>query len=78
MVVPPRSERTIIYRSAGGESGTSLSQHRKKGLRPFLERAKASIERDLEGKASKVAVKGVLELRGKCFTSICSLSRRIS
>ncbi len=39
----------------------------KKGLRPFIERAKASIERDLEGKVSKVAVKGVLELRGNMF-----------
>jgi signal transduction histidine kinase len=39
----------------------------EKGLRPFLERAKASIERDLEGKVSKVAVKGVLELRGNMF-----------
>ncbi len=39
----------------------------EKGLRPFLERARASIERDLEGKVRKVAVKGVLELRGNMF-----------
>ena len=37
------------------------------GLRPFLERAQASIERDLQGKARKVAVKGVLELRRNMF-----------
>jgi signal transduction histidine kinase len=36
----------------------------EKGLRPFLERARASIEHDLEGKVRKVAVRGVLELRG--------------
>jgi len=35
-----------------------------KGLRPFVERARATIERDLEGKVRKVAVKGALELRG--------------
>ncbi|MFZ1109101.1 MAG: ATP-binding protein [Rhodomicrobium sp.] len=39
----------------------------KKGLRPFLERARASIERDLEGKVRKVAVRGALELRGNIF-----------
>ena len=39
----------------------------EKGLRPFLERARASIERDLEGKVRKVAVKGALELRGNMF-----------
>jgi hypothetical protein len=36
----------------------------EKGLRPFVERARATIERDLEGKVRKVAVKGALELRG--------------
>ena len=39
----------------------------KKGLRPFLDRARASIERDLEGKVRKVAVRGALELRGNMF-----------
>ncbi len=39
----------------------------EKGLRPFLERARASIERELEGKARKVVVRGVLELRGNMF-----------
>ena len=39
----------------------------EKGLRPFLERARASIERDLEGKVRKVAVRGVLKLRGNMF-----------
>lgn len=39
----------------------------KRGLRPFLERARASIARDLEGKARKVAVRGMLELRGNIF-----------
>ena len=39
----------------------------EKGLRPYIERAKASIERDLEGKVRKVAVKGGLELRGNIF-----------
>lgn len=39
----------------------------EKGLRPFLERARASIERNLEGKVRKVEVKGVLELRGNMF-----------
>jgi signal transduction histidine kinase len=39
----------------------------QKSLRPFIERARASIERDLKGKVRKVAVKGVLELRGNMF-----------
>ncbi len=39
----------------------------ERGLRPFLERARASIEHDLQGKVRKVAVKGVLELRGNMF-----------
>jgi signal transduction histidine kinase len=39
----------------------------EKGLRPFVERARATIERDLEGKVRKVAVKGVFELRGNMF-----------
>jgi hypothetical protein len=39
----------------------------KKSLRPFLEQTRATIERDLGGKARKVAVKGALELRGNIF-----------
>jgi signal transduction histidine kinase len=39
----------------------------KRGLRPFLERARATIERDLEGKVRNVAVRGMLELRGNIF-----------
>ncbi len=42
-------------------------QEPQKGLRPFLERARASIERDLKGKVGKVAVKGALELHGNMF-----------
>ena len=38
-----------------------------KGQRPFVERARATIERDLAGKVRKVAVRGVLELRGNMF-----------
>ena len=67
MRAPQGLERTIVYKSAGGGHGTSLSQNSEKGLRPFLDRAKASIERDLEGKVRKVAVKGVLELHGNIF-----------
>jgi signal transduction histidine kinase len=39
----------------------------RKSLRPFLERARATIESDLAGRIRKVAVKGVLELRGNLF-----------
>ena len=49
----------------------------EKGLRPFVERARATIERDLEGKVRKVAVRGVFELRGNMFMSI-QPTRRIS
>ena len=35
--------------------------------RPFLERARGSIEADLKGKAGKVMVKGLLELHGNQF-----------
>jgi signal transduction histidine kinase len=43
------------------------AQETKKTLRPFLERARATIEKDLAGRVSKVVVKGVLELRGNRF-----------
>jgi signal transduction histidine kinase len=36
-------------------------------LRPFLERVRMAMERDLKGKAGKVAVKGGLQLRGNIF-----------
>jgi signal transduction histidine kinase len=39
----------------------------RKSLRPFLERARATIESDLAGRIRKVVVKGVLELRGNLF-----------
>jgi signal transduction histidine kinase len=35
--------------------------------RPFLERARAAVEAELKGKVIKVAVKGLLELRGNQF-----------
>ena len=52
MLSPPGLERTIIYRSAGGERWTSLASF-EKGLRPFLRAGGASIERDLKGKVRK-------------------------
>ncbi len=53
----------IRWRRAWDEPEPASEQ----GLRPFLERARASIEHDLQGKVRKVAVKGVLELRGNMF-----------
>jgi signal transduction histidine kinase len=44
-----------------------LEPESKKGLRPFVERARATIERKLEGKVRKVAVRGMFELRGNIF-----------
>ncbi len=39
----------------------------REGLRPFIDRAKATIEADLAGKVRRVTVKGALELRGNIF-----------
>ncbi len=52
-----RWRRTFAEPSPGSE----------KGLRPFVERARASIERDLQGIARRVVARGVLELQGNIF-----------
>jgi signal transduction histidine kinase len=50
----------VSWRRTWDEPGTET----KKPLRPFMERVRASITRDLGGKVRKTAVKGALDLQG--------------